>query len=44
MPQGARRKHCRRVANSTQVRGVTALAMAAPLSVDWCGYWQRAAY
>jgi hypothetical protein len=30
------------VANGAQVRGVMGLAMAAPVSVDWCGYWQRA--
>lgn len=38
------REDNRRVANGTQVRGVMGLAMAAPTSVDWCGYWQRAAH
>jgi hypothetical protein len=28
--------------NGRQVRRVSVLAMAAPTSVDWCGYWQRA--
>jgi transposase-like protein len=32
----------RRMDNGRQVRTVSALAMAAPTSVDWCGYWQRA--
>jgi hypothetical protein len=31
-----------RVANGEQVRAVMGLAMRAPVSVDWCGYWQRA--
>lgn len=32
----------RRVDNGRQVQAVMGLAMAAPVSVDWCGYWQRA--
>jgi hypothetical protein len=40
--ESAWREDHRRVANGTQVRGVMGLAMAAPTSVDWCGYWQRA--
>lgn len=39
--ESAWREDHRRVANGTQVRGVAGLAMAAPVSVDWCGYWQR---
>ena len=35
------REDHRRVDNGRQVRGVMALAMAAPVSVDWCGYWQK---
>lgn len=30
-----------RVSNGAQVRAVAGLAMAAPVSVDWCGYWPR---
>jgi hypothetical protein len=36
------REDHRRVANGTQVKAVATLAMAAPVSADWCGYWQRA--
>jgi transposase-like protein len=36
------REDYRRVANGTQVKAVATLAMMAPTSVDWCGYWQRA--
>jgi transposase-like protein len=36
------REDHRRVANGTQVKAVATLAMTAPTSVDWCGYWQRA--
>lgn len=36
------REDYRRVDNGRQVMAVTGLAMAAPVSVDWCGYWQRA--
>jgi len=35
------REDHRRVANGTQVKAVATLAMTAPTSVDWCGYWQR---
>ena len=41
--ESAWREDHRRVANGTQVRSVMGLAMKAPTSVDWCGYWQRAA-
>jgi transposase-like protein len=40
--ESAWREDHRRADNGRQVRGVMALAMAAPTSVDWCGYWQRA--
>jgi transposase-like protein len=40
--ESAWREDHRRVANGTQVRAVATLAMAAPISVDFCGYWQRA--
>jgi transposase-like protein len=40
--ESAWREDHRRVANGTLVRAVATLAMAAPTSVDWCGYWQRA--
>lgn len=40
--EAAWREDHRRVANGTQVKAVATLAMAAPTSVDWCGYWQRA--
>jgi hypothetical protein len=40
--ESAWREDHRRVDNGTQVRGVATLALAAPVSVDWCGYWQRA--
>ena len=36
------REDHRRVANGVQVKAVATLAMAAPVSVDWCGYWLRA--
>jgi len=39
--EAAWREDHRRVDNGRQVQGVMALAMAAPVSVDWCGYWQR---
>ena len=39
--ESAWREDHRRVDNGTQVRAVATLAMAAPTSVDWCGYWQR---
>jgi transposase-like protein len=40
--ESAWREDHRRVANGTQVQAVATLAMAAPTSVDWSGYWQRA--
>jgi transposase-like protein len=42
--ESAWREDHRRVANGTLVRAVATLAMAAPISVDWCGYWQRAVH
>ena len=39
--EAAWREDHRRVDNGSQVRAVSGLAMAAPVSVDWCGYWQR---
>ena len=41
--ESAWREDNRRVDNGRQVRGVVGLAMKAPPSVDFCGYWQRAA-
>jgi transposase-like protein len=41
--EAAFREDHRRMDNGRQVRTVSTLAMAAPTSVDWCGYWQRAA-
>jgi transposase-like protein len=40
--ESAWREEMRRVYNGGQVRGVVALALKAPPSVDFCGYWQRA--
>jgi hypothetical protein len=40
--ESAWREDHRRVANGQQVKAVAGLAMLAPTSVDWCGYWQRA--
>lgn len=40
--EAAWREDHRRVDNGRQVQGVMGLAMRAPVSVDWCGYWQRA--
>lgn len=40
--ESAWREDHRRVDNGRQVQAVTRLALAAPTSVDWCGYWQRA--
>jgi hypothetical protein len=40
--ESAWREDHRRVANGQQVKTVAGLAMMAPTSVDWCGYWQRA--
>ena len=39
--ESAWREDHRRVSNGEQVRAVMGLAMRAPVSVDWCGYWQR---
>ena len=39
--ESAWREDHRRVDNGRQVMAVSGLAMAAPTSVDWCGYWQR---
>jgi hypothetical protein len=39
--EAAWREDHRRVDNGRRVQGVMGLAMAAPVSVDWCGYWQR---
>jgi transposase-like protein len=41
--ESAWREDHRRVSNGHQVQNVMALAMASRPSVDWCGYWQRAA-
>jgi transposase-like protein len=41
--ESAWREDHRRMDNGRQVMAVSGLAMAAPVSVDWCGYWQRAA-
>ena len=41
--ESAWREDHRRMDNGSQVRGVVALALAAKPSVDFCGYWQRAA-
>jgi hypothetical protein len=40
--ESAWREDHRRVANGTQVKAVATLAIMAPTSVDWSGYWQRA--
>jgi transposase-like protein len=42
--ESAWREDHRRVTNGHQTQAVMGLAMAAPVSVDWCGYWQRAAH
>jgi transposase-like protein len=39
--EAAWREDHRRVDNGRQVMAVSGLAMKAPTSVDWCGYWQR---
>lgn len=39
--ESAWRENHRRMDNGRQVATVSALAMASPPSVDWCGYWQR---
>ena len=41
--ESAWREDHRRVDNGAQVRGVVGLALASKPSVDFCGYWQRAA-
>ena len=41
--ESAWREDHRRVDNGRQVQAVMGLAMACRPSVDWCGYWQRAA-
>jgi hypothetical protein len=41
--ESAWREDRRRADNGTQVRGVVALAMGVKPSVDFYGYWQRAA-
>jgi hypothetical protein len=41
--EAAWREDHRRVANGAQVQAVMGLAMAYQPSVDWAGYWQRAA-
>jgi len=40
--ESAWREDHRRVDNGRQTFSLAALAMNAPTSVDWCGYWQRA--
>src|SRR6185437_11079334 len=39
--ESAWREDHRRADNARQVKAVMGLAMASPMSVDWCGYWQR---
>jgi len=41
--EAAWREDHRRADNGWQTRAVAGLAMACKPSVDWCGYWQRAA-
>lgn len=41
--ESAWREDHRRMHNGGQVKLVAGLALAAPTSVDWCGYWQRSA-
>jgi transposase-like protein len=41
--EAAWREDHRRMDNGRQVSTVAGLALAAATSVDWCGYWQRAA-
>jgi len=40
--ESAWREDHRRMDNGRQVMAVSGLAMACGVSVDWCGYWQRA--
>jgi hypothetical protein len=42
--EAAWREGHRRLDNGRQVQAVMGLAMACRPSVDWCGYWQRAAH
>ncbi len=42
--ESAWREDHRRVDNGKQVQAVMGLTMACRPSVDWCGYWQRAAH
>ena len=42
--ESAWREDHRRMDNGRQVRTVSALAIKAPTSIDWCGYWQRNAH
>ena len=42
--ESAWREDHRRAPNDSQVSGVVALALAAKPSVDFCWYWQRAAF
>lgn len=35
------REDCRREANGTQFTMAVAASVAAPVSIRWCGYWQR---
>lgn len=39
--ESAWREDHRQVDNGRQVMAVSGLATAAPVSVDWCGYWQK---
>lgn len=39
--ESAWREDHRRIDNGGQVAAVAGLALAASVSVDWCGYWQR---
>ena len=39
--ESAWREDHRRVDNGRQTMSLAGLAMMAPISVDWCGYWQR---
>ena len=39
--ESAWREDHRRADNGRQVQAIGVLAMAAPVSLDWCGYWQR---
>jgi transposase-like protein len=42
--EAAWREDARRVDNGAQATAIMGLAMASGPSVDWCGYWQRAAH